>query len=47
MWEMDIDEEYFHVQVLPSMIGVDINVGVAINAKGGNCCIVFSLMSKD
>jgi hypothetical protein len=44
---MDIDEEYFHVQVFPSMIGVDINVGVFINAKGRDCCIVLSLMSRD
>jgi hypothetical protein len=38
---MTIDEEHFHVYMLPSMIGVDINVGVAINAKGGDCCIMF------
>jgi hypothetical protein len=29
-----------------SMIGVDINVGFAINAKGGYFCTMFSLMSK-
>jgi hypothetical protein len=28
------------------MIGVDINVGIAINAKGGDCNIMLSLMSK-
>jgi hypothetical protein len=30
--------------MLTSMIGVDINVGIAINAKGGDCWIMFSLM---
>jgi hypothetical protein len=35
-----------NVLVLPSMIGVDINVGVSINAKGGDCCTMLSLMSK-
>jgi hypothetical protein len=40
------EHEQFHVQVFPSMIGVDINVGVSINAKGGYCCTMFSLMSK-
>jgi hypothetical protein len=29
------------------MIGVDINVGIAINAKGGDCWIMLSLMSND
>jgi hypothetical protein len=29
------------------MTGVDINVGVAINSKGGDCCTMLSLMSKD
>jgi hypothetical protein len=29
-----MENEDFHVQVFPSMIGVDINVGVAIDAKG-------------
>jgi hypothetical protein len=45
--EMTIDEEQFHVYMLPSMIGVDINVGIAINAKGGDCWIMLSLMSKE
>jgi hypothetical protein len=45
--EMAIDEENFHVYMFPSMIGVDINVGISINAKGGDYCIMFSLMSKD
>jgi hypothetical protein len=26
------------------VIGVEINVGIAINAKGGDCWIMFSLM---
>ena len=45
--EMTIDEEKCHVYIFPSMIGVDINVGISINAKGGDCCIMFSLMSND
>jgi hypothetical protein len=44
---MTIDEEQCHVYMLPSMIGVDINVGIAINAKGGYCWIMLSLMSKE
>jgi hypothetical protein len=28
------------------MISVDINVGVSINTKGGDCYIMLSLMSK-
>jgi hypothetical protein len=44
--EMTIDVEQFLVYMLPSMIGVDINVGIVINAKGGDCWIMFSLMSK-
>jgi hypothetical protein len=42
--EMTIDEENFHVYMLPSMIGVDIKVVISINAKGGYFCIMFSLM---
>jgi hypothetical protein len=45
--EMTIDVEQCIVYMLPSMIGVDINVGVAINAKGGYCWIMLSLMPKD
>jgi hypothetical protein len=45
--EMTIDEEKFHVHMLPSMIVVNINVGIAINAKGGDCCIMLSIMSND
>jgi hypothetical protein len=41
------NEEKFHVYMLPSMIGVDINVGIANNAKGGDCWIMLSLMSKE
>jgi hypothetical protein len=44
---MTIDEEKFHVYMFPSMISVDINVGISINAKGGDCWIMFSLMPKD
>jgi hypothetical protein len=33
---MDIDEENFHVQVFPSIIGVEINAGVSIKDKGGD-----------
>jgi hypothetical protein len=44
---VDINVEHFHFQVFPSMIGVDINVDVSINAKGGYCCTMLSLMSKD
>jgi hypothetical protein len=32
--------------MLTSMIGVDINVGIAINAKGKDCWIMLSLMPK-
>jgi hypothetical protein len=45
--EMTIDEEKFHVYMLPSMICVDINVGIAINAKGGYYWIMLSLMPKN
>jgi hypothetical protein len=44
---MTIDEEKCLVYMLPSMIGVDINVGIAINAKGGDCWIMLSFMPKD
>jgi hypothetical protein len=44
---MPIDVEQCLVYMLPSMIGVDINVGIAINAKGGYCWIMLSLMPKD
>jgi hypothetical protein len=42
--QMTIDVEQCLVYMLPSMIGVDINVGIAINAKGGDCWIKLSLM---
>jgi hypothetical protein len=45
--EMNIDEEQCHVYRLPSVIGVDINAGISINAKGGYCWNMFSLMSKE
>jgi hypothetical protein len=45
--EINIDVEKCLVYMLPSMIGVEINVGISINAKGGYCWIMFSLMSKD
>jgi hypothetical protein len=32
--------------MLTSMIGVDINIGIAINAKGEDCWIMLSLMPK-
>ena len=41
---MTIDVEKFLVYIFPSMISVDINVGISINAKGGNCSIMLSLM---
>jgi hypothetical protein len=44
---MNIDVAQFVVYMLPSMIGVDINVGISINAKGGDCWIMLSLISKD
>jgi hypothetical protein len=44
---MTIDVEKFLFYMLPSMIGVDINVGISINAKGGDCWIMLSLMPKD
>jgi hypothetical protein len=45
--EMTIDEDQSYVYMFPSMIGVDINVGISINAKGRDCWIMLSLMSKD
>ena len=44
---MTIDEEQCHSYMFPLMIGVDINVGIAINYEGGDCWIMLSLMSKD
>jgi hypothetical protein len=44
---MTIDEDYLHVYMLPSMIGVDINVGISINTNGGDFCIILSLISND
>jgi hypothetical protein len=44
---MTIDEEQFHVYMFPPLIGVDINVGTFINVKGGDCCMMLSLMSTD
>jgi hypothetical protein len=44
---MTIDVEKFPIYMFPSMIGVDINVGISINAKGGDCWIMLSLMLKD
>jgi hypothetical protein len=44
---MTIDVEKCLVYMFPSTIGVDINVGIAINAKGGYCWIMLSLMPKD
>ena len=43
---LTIDEEACLVYMLTSIlvIGVDINVGIAINAKGGDCWIMLSLM---
>jgi len=43
---MTIDEEQFHVYMFQSMIGVDINFCISINAKGGYCWIMLSLMTK-
>ena len=40
-----VDKCIFYM--LPSMIGVDLNVGIAINAKGGDSLIMLSLMPKD
>jgi hypothetical protein len=45
--EMTIDVEKFFVYMFPSIIGVDINVGISTNAKGGDCWIMLSLMSND
>jgi hypothetical protein len=45
--EMPIYVKQCLVYMFPSMIGVDINVGIAINAKGGYCWITLSLMPKD
>jgi hypothetical protein len=45
--EMTIDVDKFLVYMFPSMLGVDINVGISINAKGRDCWIIFSLMPKD
>jgi hypothetical protein len=45
--EMNIDVDKCLVYIFPSMIGVDINVGIAINTKGGDCWIMLSLMPKD
>jgi hypothetical protein len=46
---MTIDVEKCLVYMLPSIIGVDINVGIAINAKGLDHVVidVKGLMSKD
>jgi hypothetical protein len=44
---MTIDEEQCHVYMLLCMIGVEINVDIAMNAKGGVCWIMLSLISKD
>jgi hypothetical protein len=44
---MPIDVEKCFVYMFPSMVGVHINAGIAINAKGGDCWIMFSLMPKD
>jgi hypothetical protein len=43
---MTIDVEKCLVYMLTSMIGVDINVGIAINAKEGDYWIMLSLMPK-
>jgi hypothetical protein len=43
---MTIDVEKCLAYMLTSMIGVDINVGIAINSKGGDCWIMLSLMPK-
>jgi hypothetical protein len=45
--DMTIDVEQCLVYMFPSIIGVDINVGIAINAKGGDCWIMLSSMSND
>jgi hypothetical protein len=45
--DMTIDVEKCLDYMFPSMIGVDINVGIAINVKGGDCWIMLSLMPKD
>jgi hypothetical protein len=44
---MTIDEEKCHFYMFPLMIGVEINVGISSNAKGGYCWIMLSLMSKE
>jgi hypothetical protein len=44
---MTIDVEKCLAYMFSSMIGVDINVGISINAKGGDCWIMFLLMPKD
>jgi hypothetical protein len=44
---MPIDVDQCLVYMLPPMIGVDIDVGISINAKGGDCWIMLSLMPKD
>jgi hypothetical protein len=42
---MGIDSHIHMIDdMLTSMIGVDINVGISINAKGGDCRIMLSLM---
>jgi hypothetical protein len=45
--EIPFDVEQFLVYMLSSMTGVDINVGISINAKGGDCWIMLSLMPND
>jgi hypothetical protein len=47
MTKMPIDVEKCIVYMFPSMTGVDINVGISINVKGGDCWIILSLMPKD
>jgi hypothetical protein len=44
---MTIDVEQCLVYMFTSIIGVDINVGIAINVKGGDYWIMLSLMPKD
>jgi hypothetical protein len=44
---MTINVEKFLFTMFPLMISIDINVGIAINAKGGDCWIMLSLMSKE
>jgi hypothetical protein len=41
---MTIDVEKSLVYILTSMICVEINIGMAINAKGGDCWTMLSLM---